>query len=156
MIDKIYVAAPIVLEGSQLDNMYQVASNMHERGQPIAGNCLERGLAIDSERGPTSTVRPSLTSPTPSCIYKRAQQPRMAEFPQWQSSPLPSPPSHGVLALQEVLSITLKRLLPPYPCIGHHSPPSPSAASFRHAPSRESIDSRPPWPSKGPACICLW
>ena len=38
MIHQVYVAAP---EGGQLDN--HMASNMHERGQPIAGNCLEGG-----------------------------------------------------------------------------------------------------------------
>ena len=108
-------------------------------------------LAIDPGRGPTSTVRPSLTSPTPSHMYKRAQQTGTADYSQWQLSALLSSPAYGVLALQEVLSTTPTRLLPPFPCIGHHSPPSASAASFRNVPSRELLDRSPPWASNGQA-----
>ena len=159
MIHQVYIATPIAFKGGQLDN--KVASNIHVRGHPIAGNCSEEDLAINHGGGgggggsSTSTVRPSLTSPTPSRVYKRAQQPRTTECSQQQYSALPSP-SCGKIALQEVLSIMPKRLLPPYPCIGHHSPPSPSAACFRCAPSRESIDKSPFWPSKGTQCRCLW
>ena len=154
MIHQVLVAAPTAHEEGQLAD--QVELSIPKRGQAIAGNSRKGGLAIDPGRGPTTTVRPSLTSLTPSRVYKLAQQPRMAEYSQQQRSALPSPPSRGELALQEVISTTTTRLLPPYPCIGHHSPPSPSAASFQHASSRELLDRTHPWPSKGLACRCLW
>ena len=133
-----------------------MARNIPESGQAIAGNSREGGIAIDPGRGLTSTIRLPLTSPTPFCVTKQAQQPAAAEYSQRQPSVLPSPPSSGELALQEVLSLMAARILPPYPCVGHHLPPSPSAMSFQHAPSSEFSDRSPPWPSKRPAYRCLW
>ena len=156
MIHHVFVGESIALEGGQPNEMHLEVSNSCERGRPIDSNCLEGGLAIDQGVGPTSSFRPSLTFPTLSYIYKRAQGSRTSELTQRQYSALPTPPSADVLTLQEVLSTMLKRLLPPYPCIGHHSPPSPSAVSFQCAPFRKPINRSPPWPSKGPACRCIW
>ena len=51
---------------------------------------------------------------------------------------------------------TLPSIFPPYPCIGHYSPPSPSAASFQRASSTKPATQSSPWPSKEPCCQCLW
>ena len=123
---------------------------------PVAGNFLERGQPFkspDRAMGPTSTLRPSMTSPTLPRIYKEAQRPGRSEFYRQQSytqSPsLVLQKSAGVIALREVLSKTPSKLLPPYPCIGHHSLPFPSAGN---APSPNPAMG----PSKGPDCRCLW
>ena len=136
MIHQVIVAASNAHEGGQLiDHM---ACNIPERGQAIAGNSREGGLAIDQGRGLTSTVGLPDFPYSLSCILARP-----AEYSQRQHSALPSHPSSGELALQEV---------PPYPCFEHHSPPSPSAASFQCAPSSELLDRSHPWSSKGPTC----
>ena len=49
-----------------------------------------------------------------------------------------------------------RRIHPPYPCIGHFSPPSPSATSLKRAAPPDPSAQSPPWPSKGPCCRCLW
>ena len=109
---------------------------------------LQGDRPIDLGMGLTPTLRPSITSPTPSRIYKRAQRLKMPESIQRQYSALPPPPSAGVLTLQEVLSTTPKRLLPPYPCTGHHSPLSPLAANFQCVPSRKPSTELPIGPPK--------
>ena len=154
MIHDVLVAASIDHEGDQLADC--VVCNVPERGQTIAGNSHEGGLAIDPGRGLSSTVGLPLTSPTPSRVYKCARQPAAAEYSRRQHSALPSPPPSGELALQEILALMPARLLPPYPCVGHQSPPSPSTASFRRASSSERLHRSPPWPSIGPAGRCLW
>ena len=83
-----------------------MASNMRKRSRPSSGNDCEGGLATDQRRSLTSSSRPSLTSPTPSCIYKRAPWPRTLVSPEWQSSALSSPPSRGEVALWEILCHT--------------------------------------------------
>ena len=72
----------------------------------------------------------------------------------WQYSASSSPEA-GMVALQDVLSITPEKLSRVYPCIGHHLPPSPLAASSQRVPSQEPINRGPPWLSKGPACRCF-
>ena len=66
--------------------------------------------------------------------------------------------SAGEHALQEAALApgTPSRVFPPYPSIGHYSPPSSSAASFKRALSPDPASRSPPWPSKGPFCRCLW
>ena len=148
------MAASIGHEGDQLAD--HVVRNMHERGQAIAGNSCEGGLATDPGRGPTSTAGPPLTSPTPLRVYKCARQPAAAEYSKRQHPTLPSPPSSGELTLQEILALPSVKLLPTYQCVGHHSSPSPSAVRVRNASSSEHLDSSPPWSSKEPPCRCLW
>ena len=110
-----------VLEGVQSNKMHLMANNSLARGRPIDSNCFEGGLATDPGVGQTSILRPSLTSPTPSHIHKQAQRLRTPELTKQQYSVLPPPPtSAGVPTLQEVLSTTPTRLLPPYPSVGHH------------------------------------
>ena len=66
-----------------------VVHNMPKRGQAIAGNSRKVGLAIETGRGATSTVKLPLTSPTPPWVYKHARQPAATECSQWQHSAYP-------------------------------------------------------------------
>ena len=104
----------------------------------VAGNVLEGGQPFkspDQGVGPIPPLRPSMTSPTLSHIYKGAQRTARAEDSLTRYSAQPPSPEHrvsaGVLALREVLSTMPRRLLPPYLCIWHHSLPSPSAVRFK-------------------------
>ena len=96
MMHQVLVAVPIALEGDQRGE--HVASNMSERGRPIAGNDCEGVLAIDLGSGPTSSGR---TYPTPSRLCNAP-----CVSPEWQSSALSSPPSRGEVALHEILSVS--------------------------------------------------
>ena len=157
-------------------HMFQLFWTVPEKGQPFKSP--DRGMA------PIPAEGPSMTSPSPHCIYKGSQRagrsmgrPREmahASKKSWLNTqtneragrsesiqlwPTAYPPSFlvhrgsaGTLALREVLSKTPSKLLPPYPCIGHHSPPSLSAVKFRKAPSPDQASRSHPWPSNRPAC----
>ena len=134
-------------------HLFQVAGNLLEKDQPFK--------SPDQGMGLNPTWEPSMTSPTSPHIYKKVLRPGRSEYSQqWPSAPPPSFPAlqkpAGTIALREVLSRTPSKLLPPYPCIGHHSLPFPSAVKFWHASSPNPANRSPPWPSKGPACCCLW
>ena len=76
------------------------------RGVGLLTAVVSRGLSYWPGEGSNLYRQTPLTSPTHSCVYKQAQRPRAAEYSQRQSSALSSPPSSGMLALQEVLSLT--------------------------------------------------
>ena len=96
-----------------------------------------------------------MTSPTPHRVYTENQRAGTAvSFQQWPTAHLPPlvhQESAGVHTLWEVILGTPSKLLPPYPCIGHYSLLSPSAASFKRAPSPDPASKSPPWPSKHPS-----
>ena len=145
---------PAYSQAAVLNSLQNVPNHVHHVFQ-VAGNVLYKGQPFkspDQGMSPTPTLRPSMTSLTPSCLYKGAQRPARAECQlTWSSTQPPSlvlRVSAGVLALREVLSTTPTRLLPPYPCMGHHSPPSPSAVKFKRAPFPDPANRNPPWPSK--------
>ena len=136
----------------RLHQAFQVAGNVPDWGQPFKFS----GLGM----GPTPVLRPFMTSPTPSHIYKGPQRPGRPEYSLPLSSTQPPSPvlwvSAGMLTLREVFSIMPQQLLPSYPRIGHHLPPSSLAVNFRCAPSPDPANRSPLWPSKGAVCHCLW
>ena len=117
----------------------------HER-EPLT----DRVVCNAFERGATIACRLPLTYPSPSRVYKHSRQPAAAESSQRQHSAIPSPSSRGAFALQEILALTPTKLLPTYPCIGHHLPPSSSAASFQCVLSREHLNNILLGPPKDP------
>ena len=96
MIHQVLVAAAVLQEREPLAN--HVVRNVPESGAVIARNTQEGSLAIDQWRCLPHARRLSLTSTTPSRVYKRARQPTAVEYSQRQQSTLSSP-----LLLQEEL-----------------------------------------------------
>ena len=104
---------------------------------------------------PDPSQGPSRISPTPHHIYKGISEAgESVPLPAWTVRPPPilykpkdSSCEHSLLEAA---------IAPPCTCIGHYSPPSPSAALIKRAPSPDPASRSPPWPSKGPCCRCLW
>ena len=108
------------------------------------------------------------TSLTPLRVYKReseavhtvqfsAQTNRPPPMQHWKNTPLGETSSEDDALLEAALAPgTPLNLYPPYSCIRHYSPPSPSVASFKRSSSPDPSARNPPWPSKVLCCQCLW
>ena len=125
-----------------------------------AGTGGFKSLGQGADPGPSQG--PSMTSHTPPLVYKGTSRAgKTVHCP--QQNIRSSPPSllvhqkpDGIHTLLEASLGTPYKLLPSYPCIGHYSPPSPSPATFKRAPSTDHASRSLTWPSKGPCCRCFW
>ena len=129
-----------VPEAAEVQYVFQLFWMFPKRGQPFKSPAWETD--------PPLTQGPSMTSPTPYRAFKGTQKAGTSvcfrQRPTAHPPPLVHQESTGTHALQEVLSGTPAKLLPPQPCIGHHSPTSPSAAGFKKVPSPDPASRSPP------------
>ena len=102
---------------------------------------------------------PSRVSPTLHRVYKgEIEAGNLVQLSAWTVRPPPllyhQKDSSGENALlKAALAPGMPPgIFPPYLYIGHYLPPSPSAVSFKRAPSHDPMTQSPPWPSKGPCC----
>ena len=97
--------------------------------------------------------------PTPSAIYKEVGAASSSVLYQGQKTANDQHFQETIpFRTQHLISLGCHPTQPPYPCVGHYSPPSPSAVFFcrSESPNNTTPSSSPSWPSRGPFCHCLF